>query len=245
MNDQELEQHLSQMLTNWDLLNRAHQEADATARDRLLQRYTPAIYRYLLASVRDRDVADDLFQDFALRFVRGDFRRADPRRGRFRDLLKTSVYHLIVDHQRRQKKAPGVLRADAPEPAEELSVLDSDREFIDQWRTELLNRAWKTLQEMEQAMGQPLYTLLKYRTDHPDARSAEMAEQFAGQVGKPITAEWIRKRLHLAREKFTDFLLQEVEQSLDSPSAEELEQEVVDLGLMEYCRAGLKRRRDN
>jgi hypothetical protein len=57
-----------------------------------------------------------------------------------------------------------------------------------------------------------------------------------------VTAEWVRKRLFLAREKFTDLLLDEVARSLGDPSADEVEQELIDLGLFDYCRAALERR---
>ena len=62
-------------------------------------------------------------------------------------------------------------------------------------------------------------------------------------IGKAVTPEWVRKRLHVAREKFTDLLLDEVARSLEDPAAEDLEQELIDLGLHEYCRAALARRR--
>ena len=48
----------------------------------------------------DADLADEMFQEFALRLVRGDFRNADAARGRFRFFLKTALYHLVVDAQR-------------------------------------------------------------------------------------------------------------------------------------------------
>ena len=38
--------------------------------------YQGAAYRYLTAAVGDPDVAAELFQEFAVRFLRGDFRRA-------------------------------------------------------------------------------------------------------------------------------------------------------------------------
>jgi hypothetical protein len=47
--------------------------------------YHRAVHRYLLGALRDEDAAEELFQEFALRFVRGDFRWADRGRGRFRD----------------------------------------------------------------------------------------------------------------------------------------------------------------
>jgi RNA polymerase sigma-70 factor (ECF subfamily) len=44
--------------------------------------------RYLLKVTADRDLTDDLTQEFALRVLRGDFRAADPSRRRFRDFFK-------------------------------------------------------------------------------------------------------------------------------------------------------------
>src|SRR5688572_16171966 len=35
--------------------------------------------------------------------LRGDFKRADPARGRFRDLLKQALRHLAIDHWRRKR----------------------------------------------------------------------------------------------------------------------------------------------
>src|SRR5262245_27508512 len=102
-----MDQHLSKIVTLWGPLQEAHAgepEAARVAQRQLLERYTPAIYRYLLASVRDPHAADELFQEFALRFCRGDFKRADQQRGRFRDFLKTSLVHLVIDHHRRSKR---------------------------------------------------------------------------------------------------------------------------------------------
>ena len=99
---------LSQISTAWTLLYRAHEgvaEEAKAARRQLLQDYGGPVYRYLWAAVGDPDAANDLYQDFALRFVQGSFKNADPQHGRFRDFLKTVLYHLIVDHQRRRSAA--------------------------------------------------------------------------------------------------------------------------------------------
>src|SRR5713101_7167113 len=103
MDQQELNQHLSRISTQWTMVFQAHQgpvDAVTRARHQLLQRYSGAAYRYLLGAVRDPDVAAELCQEFALQFVRGDFRRADPERGRFRDYLKRALIHMITDYQR-------------------------------------------------------------------------------------------------------------------------------------------------
>jgi RNA polymerase sigma-70 factor (ECF subfamily) len=243
--DERLEQHLSQITTAWTVLFRAHGDSAETvsaARRQLLERYSRAAYRYLLGAVRDADVADELFQELALRLVRGDFHRANRERGRFRDFLKTVLYHLIVDHQRRQQRRPAPLGPDTPEPAGETAPFESDQQFQDAWRAELMRRAWDGLAEVERQTGQPLHTVLRYRTDYPQARSPQMAEELSRQLARPVSAGWVRKRLFLAREKFTDLLVEEVAQSQEGPTPEELEQELADLGLLEYCRSALARR---
>ena len=247
MTPAQLDQHLSEISTVWTVLFQAHAgpaDAAGAAQRQMLQRYSSAVYRYLLAAVRSPEVADDLFQEFALRLVRGDFKRADPERGRFRDFLKTSLYHLIVDHGRRQQRRPLTLSPDHPEPAgEPPPEAASDREFLAIWKSELMRRAWEALAQVERQTGQILYTVLRARADHPELRSPQMAEQLSRQLGKPVSAVWVRKRLFLAREKFTDLLLEEVARSLEQATLEDLEQELADLELLDYCRPALERRR--
>jgi RNA polymerase sigma-70 factor (ECF subfamily) len=240
-----MDEHLSQIATMWTVVRKAHEghaETTTEAQQQLVERYSPAIYRYLLASVRDPDVASDLFQEFALRLVRGDFRRADPQRGRFRDFLKTTLYHLIVDHQRRGRRRGASLEPALEPAAQEQSLVESDREFIASWRAELLNQAWQALEEFENRTGQVLYTVLRYRTDHADERSEQMAARLSETLGKPVTAGWVRKRLLLARDKLADLLLDEVARYLGASELEEVTQELIEVGLLEYCRPALERR---
>src|SRR3990172_1957475 len=115
--------HLSQIQTLWSLVERAHGDHTnvQSAQQSLLDRYGGAIRRYAIAALRDEDAADEVFQEFALKFVRGDFAGADPGRGRFRAFVKTIVYRLIVDHQRRRKKLgrEGQMHSNIAEPAGE------------------------------------------------------------------------------------------------------------------------------
>jgi RNA polymerase sigma-70 factor (ECF subfamily) len=86
-----------------------------------------------------------------------------------------------------------------------------------------------------------LYAVLRFRADHPEMRSPQMAEELAARLGRPCTPAGVRQALHRAREKFADLLLDEVTHSLEDPTAEHLEQELVDLGLLDYCRPALER----
>jgi RNA polymerase sigma-70 factor (ECF subfamily) len=242
--ESELRSRLSQISTRWSLIVQAHQgRQPAAAQQALLQRYCGAVYRYLLGALRDPDAADELAQEFALRFVRGDFQRADPDRGRFRDLVKTALYHLIVDHHRQRQKQPHSLPCDSTYlPAAESEVSQADRIFLERWREELLDRAWEALAALQERTGQLFYTVLRWRAEHPGAPAARLANELAARRGQPVTEAGVRQTLHRARARFAGLLLEEVARSLGTEAPDALEQELAELGLMVYCRPALERR---
>jgi RNA polymerase sigma-70 factor (ECF subfamily) len=240
--------HLSRIQTVWSMVRRAHGDHTAVqhAQQSLLDRYGGAVRRYALAALRDEDAADEVFQEFALKFVRGDFGQVDPERGRFRAFVKTVVYRLIVDYQRRQKKRQleSPMHSQLAEP-----VVDTghppgdDTAFQLSWRDELLARCWQKLADDEQQTGKPYHTVLRYRVDHPDARSPELAAGLSTVLGKPMNAGAVRVLLHRARDAFAELLLDEVINSLAADSIDDAEEELIELDLLEYCRPALDRRR--
>jgi RNA polymerase sigma-70 factor (ECF subfamily) len=245
MDDDEL--HLSRIQTAWSMVRRAHGDHTAVqvAQQTLLDRYGGAVRRYALASLRDEDAADEVWQEFALRFVRGDFAGADPERGRFRAFVKTIVYRLIVDYQRRRKRnwREGPMHSNLAEPVADSEQPADDAAFQASWRDELLARCWQRLQEEEQQTGKPHHTVLRYRVDHPDLHSPELAAGLTEILGKPVNAGAARVLLHRARDAFAELLLDEVVQSLADDSLDAAEEELIELDLLEYCRPALDRRR--
>jgi DNA-directed RNA polymerase specialized sigma24 family protein len=242
-----LESHLSRIETRWSLVFEAHGE-DERASDslhQLMRRYGGAVQRYLLASLRDADAAEELAQEFALRFLRGDFKNADPGKGRFRDFVKRAVYNLMVDYHRSRRRRAQLhpIVEDLPQAADpEDWEHELDRQFTASWRDELLSRAWSALAREQQKTGRPFHTLLRLRTDHPQASSAELAEAFNKLGSKVVDATWIRVNLHRSRDLFVDLLLKDLAASLNHAGPERLEQELLELGLYEHCRSTLKRR---
>jgi RNA polymerase sigma-70 factor (ECF subfamily) len=238
--------HLSHVSTLWTLVRRAHAgdgEAVLTAQERLMEWYAGAAHRYLLGALRDREAADELFQEFALRLVRGDFKNADPQRGRFRDYLKAALFHLVVDFQRRRQNRPASLDAGAEGPAVGPPNLpESEPEFLEAWRQQLMDRAWAALADWEQQTGQPGYTVLRFRADHPLLPATDLAERLGARMGKSFTVDGVRKALQRAREKYVELLVDEVAGSLAGPTPEAVEEELRDLGLYAYCRPALQRR---
>jgi DNA-directed RNA polymerase specialized sigma24 family protein len=234
----ELDERLSRIATRWTVVFQAHGQAATAAeaaRHRLMLRYSAAAYRYLLGAIRDPDVASDLCQEFAVRFLRGDFRRADPGRGRFRDYVKRALVHLVTDHHRARQAGPVQIAADAPEPAH---TLGDEPDFAEGWRQDVLDQTWKALADDNPTF----HAALLLRIDNPDMQSPEMAERLTAELGKPMSPENVRKTLQRAQAKFADLLLDQVSDSLDDP-ATDLEAELRDLDLLKYCRSALERRK--
>jgi len=238
-------QRLSVISTVWSLVcraNRAPGEEANAAREQLLERYHGAVRRYLHKLLHDPDAADDIFQEFALRLVHGHLRGANPQRGRFRDFVKGTLFHLISDHRKQQRQWPGPLPADFDILAANPQEMDDDRSFVQSWCDELLARAWTALAHSDETTGQPFYAVLRFRADHPEMRSPQLAPQLAARLGRPFTAAGVRQTLHRAREKFAALLLDEVTASLENPTAEQLLDELLELGLLDYCRPALEQR---
>jgi RNA polymerase sigma-70 factor (ECF subfamily) len=232
---------LSDIPTLWsDVLRANDSQGDdgRAARHQLLERYGGAVRRYLRAALHDPEAADELFQVFAYRFLSGALRGADRSRGRFRDFVKGVLFHIVADYHNDRKRQPQPLAVD-PSQSEESMVAEEDNRFLENWRAELLARAWSGLSAQEEGNGPPFFTVLRFRADHPDLRSHEIAAQLSARMGRELTAAGVRQTLHRARDKFAELLLHEVRQSLEAPTPQRLEQELIDLGLFEYCRAAL------
>jgi RNA polymerase sigma factor (sigma-70 family) len=236
-------QHLSLVPTFWSLVYLAYHgpaEIEQVARQQLLERYGEAVLRYLRKLFREPDAVDEVFQEFAVRLLNGDLRGANPEHGRFSNFVKGTLFHLVADYRKQQRRWPGPLPADAATLAADAQVADLDRAFLESWGDNLLARAWAALAQVETDTGQPYHAVLRFRADHPDMKAPQLAEELTAQLGRAFTAVGVRQILHRARHKFAALLLDEVAHSLENPTVDKLAEELAELGLLEYCRPALE-----
>lgn len=237
-------ERLSEMSTQTTLLFQAHHgtpEQSDEAMQLLMLRYSGAVHRYLLKAVGDPEVAKDLNQEFSVKFLGGGFRTFDPSRGRFRDYIKRAVHNLMVDYFRKKDPARR-LDTDYETPTlGDPGLMAFDRDFLVSWRQDLLDRAWSSLEDLERRTGQPYLQVLRMRVARPNFRSPELAEALAPKLGRSMTPGNLRQTLHRARDKFAEFLIDEVRISLREPTRDEVEEELGDLKLLEFCKPTLKR----
>ncbi len=236
-----MESRLSEISTLWEEVQEAHsgsgKDADL-ARERMLQRYERAIRRYLELALRDPHAVNDLYQTFVFKFLKGDFRNADPTRGRFRALLARSLSNLVKDHHRARQRTP------LPLHEQGLAQPDSgdDDHFMGVWRDVLVERAWEELAREQERTGRPLHTVLWIKYKEPKLTSAELAQSLGEQLGISVTTEAYRKKLCEARSRFKNFFLDEVQRTLTDQSFESLEDELQRLEMLEVCRQALYER---
>ncbi|WP_165069877.1 RNA polymerase sigma factor [Paludisphaera rhizosphaerae] len=246
---------LSHIDTLWQMVRQAHppgvvkgtpgDDETATARRALLERYSGAARRYLQAALRDRAAAEELSQDFAVKFMGGAFANVDPGKGRFRDFLKQSLYHLMMDHHRRRKSAPQGLVGDVPAAGPETPWAQAhDEAFQTSWRLELMARAWSSLKQIKGDSGQRYHTILRTRVEDPDASYAELATRLSLLLNDVYDANRARVDVHRARDLFVRMLVREVRETLADCSNAALEEELAELGLLERCRPVMDRRRN-
>lgn len=221
-------QRLSDTPTDWMLIHAAHSGVPVNAEEamtRLISRYHDAVARYLKLKLRDQNLADEVSQEFWKKLLEGKLSGADPSKGRFRDYLRTVLHRLIIDHFRARK-------VQQLPPGDLLDPSSADEEFDHVWRETVIKRVVLRLQTFEAATSKNRYaTVLKLRTDYPDASIEELAAALSTRLGATVSPEAFRKTLQRARAKYMDLLVLELRETIQPAEPADIEAEMIDLGL--------------
>jgi sigma-70-like protein len=219
---------LDQISTRWPLISDPVQ---------FVLRYAPAIQRYMLALIKDPHDAEEVLQDFLLRWIQRDFVQGAPIRGRFRNYLKVAVRNAALTYFRtKQTRGSGDFdlgQLAAPEDGQQTA----DLEWVAEWQRCTLARAWQALDNHQRRHpGNLCHTVLQLTVKYPQDDSPTLAVRASTQTGHPLNAEAFRKQLSRARRLMAEFLLKEVAQTLENPGPAQVEEELIEIGLMSYVR---------
>jgi len=232
------ESRLSGIDTQWSMVRKAHESkaSGKLAQSQLIDRYSPAVKRYLLASLRSEEAADEVFQEFALRLVRGDFKNANSHKGRFRSLIKTALYHLIIDFHRRNQRNKKLGTDSALEYVVAEEIRPVDESFSLAWRETLMQGAWTRLEQLQSQTGKPYFDVLRARVEHPELTTGKLQQYLADESVVAPSGSAFRVFLHRARRRFAALVLEQVTASLENPTGESIELELIELGLHHFCK---------
>ena len=93
----------------------------------LLTRYKSRIFSFIMSKVKNRDIAEDLFQDTFIKVINSLQKGKYNEEGKFLPWMMRIAHNLVIDHFRKQSKMRNV------RPTEEFNIFDilnsSDRSF--------------------------------------------------------------------------------------------------------------------
>ena len=113
----------------------------------------------------------------------------------------------------------------------------ADGEWLQQWRACILDQAWRGLHfHQRNSRGNLYHSLLQMRSQQPDVDDASLAKQLSQSLGQELQPAAFRKQLSRARRFFAELIVEEVARTLRNTTPDEVEQELIDTGLMSYVK---------
>lgn len=198
-------------------------------------RYAPAIQGYLGVFLKNPHDVEDVCQSFLLRVVERGVVEESRLNGRFRDYLIATVRNAALAHLRRRPLATQDGSQLEGVAAEEEFALPGEEEWLSRWRRVVLAGAWDALEMHEnEHPGNLFYTALRALVDHPDENSGQLAARVSQACGRTVAPEAFRKQVSRARRLFAELLIAETARTLDNPTPLELEEELIDIGVMKH-----------
>lgn len=94
-----------------DELIRHYQAGDESAMAEIVHRHKKRVYSYILSAVREKHIAENIFQDTFFKVIRTLKRQQYNSEGKFIQWVVRIAHNLIIDHFRQSKKMPTVSKA--------------------------------------------------------------------------------------------------------------------------------------
>ncbi len=97
-----------------ELLVADYSNGNNIAFDILLSRHRQSVFNYIYYTVRDRELAEDIFQDTFIKAILTIKQGRYTETGKFRAWISRIAHNLIIDHFRQEKNENTVSNDDAP-----------------------------------------------------------------------------------------------------------------------------------
>ena len=132
------------------------------------------------------------------------------------------VFRLAASYQRQQRGQPEHSLHEVLDLDEANAHSAEERRFLDDWKRQLFQRTWESLQRWEPQ----LHTVLRLRASLPGASADELATRVSEVEDRPVKPAWVHKKLHLARRRFADLFLDTIADTLNCPTFDAIEEEL-------------------
>ncbi len=212
-----------QRTSSVNLVRSSHPWTEADSAAGFVLRYLTPMRRQLIALLGSEELADESLKLLLAHLVSVGF--GEHKRGRLRDFLVRGL-----------RSAAKTRVNDMPEGTRPTLDLDGltleSKEWMSLWRDGLLERAWRSLERKEHAEpDSPVYSVLHFATLNPQATPAMLAVQINAEFGISVDEATIRECLPVARAMFAQLIADEVAETLEAPTSDDVKREINQLAL--------------
>ncbi len=206
-----------------NLVRSSHTWTEADSAAGFVLRYLPPMRAQLIAVLGSKSEADEALKLLLAHLVQAGF--GDHKQGRLRDFLVRSI-----------RSCAKKRLEDLPKEQCEHINLDGltlqSKQWILLWRDCLLERAWRALERYEHSHPEsPVYAVLNSATADKAATPEVLAERIREQYGVEIRPDQVQSILPSARAMFAQLIADEVVETLQSPTRDDVKEEIQILGM--------------
>ena len=108
MNAQRKGDQMSNIVKSDRELIERYQDGDVHSFELLIDRYQKQLYSYILTLVKDKQLADDVFQDTFVKVIQTIKSKSYKDDGRFVQFAMRIAHNLVIDHFRKENRLPTV-----------------------------------------------------------------------------------------------------------------------------------------
>jgi hypothetical protein len=212
-----------QRTSSVNLVRSSHPWTKADSAAGFVLRYLAPMRRQLIALLGSEQQADEALKLLLAHLVSAGF--GDYKNGRLRDFLVRGLRSAA-------KSRLSELPKDETSHVDLEQLTIESKEWLRLWREGLLERAWRSLERKEHAEpDSPVYSVLHLATTNPGATPEMLAVQVNTEFGLQIDQRVVREVLPEARAMFAQLVADEVAETLETPTIEEVKREIGQLGL--------------
>jgi len=206
-----------------NLVRSSHPWTEADSAAGFVLRYLAPMRRQLTEVLGSSQHADEALKLLLAHLVSVGF--GEHKRGRLRDFLLRGI-----------RSAAKNRVADLPEDKRPVIDLDEltleSKQWVSYWREGLLERAWRAMERQQhQTPEPPVYSVLFHSTSNRSATSEEIAVAIQNESGLDIDAATVQALMPQARTLFAQLVADEVAETLENPTGEDVKREIAQLGL--------------
>jgi len=221
--------------THWTVIRSAGENNSAQAveaLEKVCRTYWPPVQSFVRRQGYNEQDAQDLAQSFFAKLLEKNFwRRADPKKGRFRSFLLTALRQYLADDRDRARTAkrgggvPTISLDEQSSDGKPIELLEAnvpnDQHFDREWAMAVLEQARSKLRQECVDSGKSAFFERVDLLGLNHQKSMTYGE-LAPQLGMSISA--LKSAVSRLRERYAELVREEIAQTVSSP--EELDNEI-------------------